>query len=168
MRIVQTSLQTHEAKNCKTRMVYISPRSDDATAPVYAQVYKLDNPTTLGYLPSKVWHDGDDFKFVYYVSPALPPHARPFGDKPAYAFTIRSTSGSIEYDAALRIFIDQIVVYSNEVNVTVSAGMAAGSLPLPELHYVFIFGEDQLKNVLTTDWDGNKWPLPDDLGVQYE
>jgi len=122
----------------------ISTKQADGTTvkmPLAAKIYKIEEPRTLGYLPTKVFYDitTDQFVLLYYVCDTMPNGARPFGDKPCYLFTYKpQLNDTLEYDPSARVFIDQTI---HEGGMT----------------YVVIFGEDQLQNVLTTQWDGKSW-----------
>lgn len=78
--------------------------------PVETTIYTLTDEKVAGYLPSKVWWDDkkDDLCLLYYVSPALPDQARPFGTKPVHCFVIDYDHGDVEYDPMWRVFIDQV------------------------------------------------------------
>jgi hypothetical protein len=111
---------------------------------ISAMVYRLDDEATRGYLPTKMWYHDGSFRMLYYVSPALPMQARPFKDKPCYMFAIYpKVNEIIEYEASVRVFIDQVQ------NNTIGLG------------YIFMFGEDDARDILATDWDGNEWGRPE-------
>jgi hypothetical protein len=121
----------------------IKNTSNHAGFPLGATVYRIDNPRTLGYIPSKIWYDRDDGElyFLYYTSPTLPAAARPFGDKPCYVFTRRiNADETIDYPIDARVLIDQVMIDG-------------------AMYYVFMFEDKQAKNILTTDWEGNPWPI---------
>lgn len=140
MKIVLVKLSDFPSQHCITKFD-VTDDTSHKTA-LHASVYKIDNAETTGYLPSKVWYDAKvgSWVLLYYVSDNLPFAARPFGDKPCYVFTRRADPCyTIEYDPATRIFIDQ------------------SQHPEDGMTFLFIFGEDQLMNVLTTQWDGTSW-----------
>ena len=113
------------------------------TAPITATVYRINHTSILGYIPSKLWWNTNngEIYLLYYTSPTLPAAARPFGDKPCYVFTRRiKDHETIDYPIDARVLIDQLLIDG-------------------EMFYVFMFADDQAKNILTTDYDGNIWPV---------
>lgn len=140
MRIYRTQLNKYKYNNIKTNIELVDETSGKRST-ASPNVYRIDDEKILGYMPSKIWHDTDGFNLLYYTSPALPHTARPFGDKPCYAFTLFVRYGtSVEYDWQTRIFIDQIPT---------KVGMA----------YVFMFSEADAKTVMQTQWDGQPWAI---------
>lgn len=138
MRIERLHLQSFPMNRCKTKFTLANKGES-----IFAQVYKVDNESTRGFIPTKVWSEDGQFHFLYYVSEFLPKAARPFGDDPCYVFCVYTKNGDvIEYDADIRIFIDQIQT---------PIGMA----------YVFIFGETEMRRVLATHWSGESWEKAD-------
>lgn len=140
MRMERLRLEGLAMRWCETRMT-ITNKSDGTSKPLRAGVIKVDNESTLGYIPTKCWYDHANAAIVllYYISSALPNAARPFGNKPCYIYTVKTTDYLVvEYDAETRIFIDQVAT---------DEGMM----------YMFIFGEDDMQKVLTTHWDGRSW-----------
>jgi hypothetical protein len=117
----------------------VTNTTTDVTTQLVVNVYRIDNVRTQGYIPSKVWwsEQDDDINFLYYTSPTLPTAARPFGDNWCYAFTksIR-TDELIDYPIDARVLVDQVMIGSN-------------------MHYLFLFADDQMHHILTTDWFGN-------------
>lgn len=110
---------------------------------ITAAVFRVDQPSVLGYIPSKLWWkaENDEIYLLYYTSPTLPEAARPFGDKPCYVFTRRIMDDeSIDYPIDARVLIDQIMINGS-------------------MYYVFMFADDQAKHILTTDYEGNSWPV---------
>lgn len=136
MRIERITLESFPSHRCKTN---IHLATSVGTSPIFAHVYKIDNPLTNGFIPTKVWHADDSLQFLYYVSKFLPPAARPFGDDPCYVFVVYTRDGdAVEYDADIRLYIDQVLT---------PCGMA----------YVFIFGEQEMRRMLATHWSGESW-----------
>lgn len=132
----------HQANMCDTRFV-LHDRNDPTgePRPIRELVYKLDNQATIGYLPTKIWCEDSAFQLLYYVSPDLPPAAKPFGTDPCYMFAVfPQRNEAVEYPSDIRIFIDQVMT---------PLGMA----------YVFIFGENQMNQVLASQWDGAPHPF---------
>lgn len=79
------------------------------SAPMQAPVYRIDNEEFNGYLPSKVWYRDDDIHFLFYTSTAITPEQKPFGTNTTYVVACEVDSDMvIEYEAGLRIFIDQV------------------------------------------------------------
>ena len=140
MRIYRTQLNQFKYRNIKTNIEFVDETSGKRTC-ASPNIYRIDDPKVVGYMPSKIWHDDDGFNLLFYTSPSLPNAARPFGDRPCYAFTLFVRYGtSIEYDWQTRIFIDQ---------VQTKVGMA----------YVFLFSEADAKSIMQTQWDGDAWPI---------
>lgn len=140
MRIYRTQLCDFPYNHVKTHLDLVDERTKKRSA-VSANIYRIDDPNVIGYMPSKIWHDDGGFNMLFYTSPALPNAARPFGDKPCYAFTLYVRYGiSVEYDWQTRIFIDQIQT---------KVGMA----------YVFLFSEVDAKSIMQTQWNGDDWVI---------
>lgn len=92
---------------CKSTRARLNMEADGV--PLDVVVYEIDNEKVLGYLPSKVWwHTDEGLELLYYVSPALPQQARPFGDEPVYCFYTLMENQSFTYDATWRVFLDQV------------------------------------------------------------
>jgi hypothetical protein len=111
--------------------------------PITANIYRIDDARTKSYIPSKAWwsSDDDDIHLLYYTSPTLPSAARPFGDKPCYAFTKAiKDNETIDYPIDAKILIDQLLINGS-------------------MHYLFLFADDQAKSILATQWDGSSWPV---------
>jgi len=140
MRIYRTTLDKFKYKQVKTKFDFVDEQTQKRT-PVSANIYKIDDPKSLGYMPSKIWHHDGAFNLLFYTSPTMPDTARPFGNAPCYAFTLFVRDGtSVEYDWQTRIFIDQIPT---------NIGMA----------YMFIFAEVDAKSIMQTQWDGTPWEI---------
>lgn len=140
MRIYRTTLDKFKYKQVKTKFDFVVEQTQKRV-PVSANIYKIDDPNSLGYMPSKIWHHDGTFNLLFYTSPMMPDTARPFGNAPCYAFTLFVRDGtSIEYDWQTRIFIDQIPT---------NIGMA----------YMFIFAEADAKAIMQTQWDGTPWEI---------
>ena len=140
MRIYRTTLDKFKYKQVKTKFDFVVEQTQKRI-PVSANIYKIDDPKSLGYMPSKIWHHDGTFNLLFYTSPMMPDTARPFGNAPCYAFTLFVRDGtSIEYDWQTRIFIDQIPT---------NVGMA----------YMFIFAEADAKSIMQTQWDGTPWEI---------
>ena len=141
MAIRQLSLASLPSKCLTTKIAVCQSGKHVFDAKV--DVVKIDPDITGGYLPSKIWNTASDTILLYYVCESLPPQARPFASQTCYAIVLKdiTVNQSIEYDATAIIFVDQL--FNN-------------STDLPS--YIFIFGEDQAKKMLSTDWDGNPWP----------
>lgn len=116
----------------------ISYGMNPTTVPFRAEICELDEEEVRGYLPSKVWWEkvvGDKsarehgtFKLLYYVNEQMPQTVRPFGGK-IYAMKAYVSDGSLYYDSAIRMFVDQIMT---------DGGMV----------YFFIFDELTMKEIL--------------------
>lgn len=141
MRIYRTQLCDFPYNNVKTHLDLVDERTKKRST-VSANIYRIDDPKALGYMPSKIWHtDAEGFNLLFYTSPMMPDTARPFGNAPCYAFTLFVRDGtSVEYDWQTRIFIDQIPT---------NVGMA----------YMFIFAEVDAKSIMQTQWDGAPWEI---------
>jgi hypothetical protein len=72
-------------------------------------LWKLSDPKTESYLPSKLWFDNYTKKFtvLYYVSNGLPDSVRPFKNG-TYVLVLETDVDEIMYDASIHILIDQI------------------------------------------------------------
>jgi len=106
-RLNTMTIKTVSVSQCKSRRVRLEMEADGV--PLDVALYEIDNEKVLGYLPSKVfWHNDDGLRLLYYVSPALPDQARPFGEKPVYCFYTMLDNANFTYDANLRVFLDQI------------------------------------------------------------
>ena len=103
-------------------------------------VFKIDDPLVEGYIPSKIWFGTDNqLHLLYYASPTMPAGARPFGNKPCYLFArLIDESEIIDYPLEARILIDQVSMHG-------------------DMYYIFMFADEQMRNVLSTDWEGNPW-----------
>lgn len=140
MRIYRSQLNNFKYNNVKTNIELVDETNGERTI-ASPNIYRIDDPKTIGYMPSKIWHDDDGFNMLFYTNPAMPNAARPFGDRPCYAFTLFVRYGtSVEYDWQTRIFIDQIQT---------KVGMA----------YVFLFSEADAKSIMQTQWDGTPWEI---------
>lgn len=141
MRIYRTLLNTFKYNNVKTNIELVDEQTGKRTT-ASPNIYRIDDPKALGYMPSKIWHtDAEGFNLLFYTSPMMPDTARPFGNAPCYAFTLFVRDGtSVEYDWQTRIFIDQIPT---------NVGMA----------YMFIFAEVDAKSIMQTQWDGTPWEI---------
>lgn len=140
MCIYRTRLGLFKHNNVKTNIELVDTQTGRRS---YASpnVYRIDDPKVIGYMPSKMWHDDNGFNMLFYTNPAMPDAARPFGTNPCYAFTLYVREGtSVEYDWQTRIFIDQIPT---------NVGMA----------YMFIFAEADAKSIMQTQWDGTPWEI---------
>lgn len=148
--IRHVQLGTCERKKLLTRFG-ITDTVTGAMTPIEATVYRVADPCILGYIPSKLWWNAGsgEIYMLYYTSPTLPPAARPFGDKPCYVFTrlIRNNE-TIDYPIDARILIDQLLIDG-------------------DMFYVFMFADDQAKHILTTDYDGNPWPIDVPEAILY-
>lgn len=139
MRIYRVALNSFESQVRETSIDMVNDETGMAST-VVASVYKVDDLTINGFMPSKVWYDGG-FQLLYYVSPSLPDRARPFGYDPCYVFSVCVPDGeSIVYDWNISLFIDQIMT---------SNGML----------YLFICSEAELPKILRTQWNGDCWPI---------
>lgn len=80
---------------------------------VWGRVYEFDDDRFRGYLPSKLWKTGNNYQMVFYCSNQLPTAARAFGDGKTYVLLFDIVNSNermtIEYDADMRIFIDQLI-----------------------------------------------------------
>lgn len=139
--ILPVTLGRFQHKEVETRFT-ITNTSKHTTRPLIATVYRMDDERIVGYIPSKTWWNRADGElcFLYYTSPTLPAAARPFGSKPCYAFTriINHEDEVIDYPIEARILIDQVLI-------------------VDRMYYVFLFADEQARNVMATTWEGNPW-----------
>lgn len=115
---------------------------NSSQTPLNTTVYKIAPEVIEGYLPSRIWTTDTDLILMYYVCGMLPHQARPFANQDCYVIVCRDISPStvIQYDASARIFVDQ--VFDRNSN---------------QVSYVFIFGADQARRMMLTDWTGQPW-----------
>jgi hypothetical protein len=142
MKIELVDVSSYPSQKCTTKFGIVDRWHDENSRQLVANVYKIDEPRTLGFIPTKIWcdHVNHFWTLLYYINGTLPIAVRPFGDQPCYLFTYApKISETIEYDPTALVFIDQSMH------------------PEDGMTYIVIFGEDQLKNVLTTQWDGTPW-----------
>lgn len=133
--------ESFEGRWCTTRITTTDDRVLDAKrVPVRVYVYKIDDPRTLGYIPSKCWSDSHGrIHLMFYVSPSLPTTARPHGNQPFYMFMYPALpERTIHYDGDARLFIDQVKVGD-------------------EMMHMFIFSENEATQLLDAAWDGRSW-----------
>jgi hypothetical protein len=128
MRIITVNTFSYPKTLMKTSMRQTGSRGAESV--ITAQVIKLTDPRIQGFMPSKVWWDdiNRSFDILFYVNTTLPKAVRPFKDN-TYFMYFYPSGYVVEYDATMRVFIDQI-----KTNI----GMA----------YVFMFGDETYNDII--------------------
>lgn len=90
----------------------------------------IKDDSIKGFMPSKIWHDvAHGFVLLYYINPTLPLAVRPFKGN-THLMHFELTPGiNIEYDARIRLYIDQVKV-------------------IERMHCVSIFGDESYDAII--------------------
>jgi hypothetical protein len=128
LRIVRIVLSKFPSKTVE---MHVEVLDGDQKRPVYALVTIIDSDAVRGYLPTKLFPTNEGVEVLFYTNPKLPDAARPFKQGKTYiALAVVEYNKVIQYDADLRVLIDQFVSLDGE------------------LVYVFVFGDEQYDSIV--------------------
>ena len=136
MQIINLTLEECPQEHDVTTSIMIRNKHTGDVNQLTTTLYKIDDRTVGDYLPTKVWISPlNGVTLLYYVSASLPDQVRPFKDGQSYALVVPLTVDEvIEYDAGIRLLIDQVPTEHG-------------------LTYVFLFADDAYKQLIA-------WQLP--------
>jgi hypothetical protein len=119
-----------------TTSIVIRNKHTNESRQLTTTLFTIEDETVGQYLPTKVWISPlSGVTLLYYVSASLPDQVRPFKDGKSYALVVPLTVDEvIEYDAEIRLLIDQVPTEHG-------------------LTYVFLFADDAYKKLIA-------WQLP--------
>lgn len=106
-----TNLQLSKCSKLLDQHTSIKMKVDNLERDLITDVYVIDDPMVGEYLPSKVWNSlTHGIMLLYYVSKSLPDGVRAFKNGRSYAIVIECVDPNvvIEYDASIRLLIDQV------------------------------------------------------------
>lgn len=136
MRIYTINTKQFPSKRVETTLRLTNPVGTPNDRPMIGVLINIDDKRIKEFMPSKVWASEQTqrhevvFDVLFYVNTTLPKAVRPFKDNTYLLYFFPGYGDVIEYNAEMRIFMDQVHV------------------PKFGTAYVIMFGEETYNDII--------------------